>query len=181
VRGHERAAPLKPEQVLQYLELPLRRPWYVLIPLVLAVAGALAVSYVVPPRYESSTLVMVEAQKIPDSFLEKTTVEKPKRLLTVRQEVLSRTRLERILQELDPYPQAAADQAPITALVERMREATDITVKGDDAFVIGYTHRDPRKAMEVAGRLASLFIEETTRTSERDVTEATRFIESQLT
>ena len=180
MRDREQAQGLKPEQVLQYLELPLRRPWHLLVPLVLITAAALGASYLVSPRYESSTLVMVEAEKIPDSFVEKTTVEKPKRLLTVRQEVLSRTRLERILQELNPYPQAAGS-APLTSLVEQMRNATDITVKGDDAFVIAYTHRDPRKAMEVTGRLASLFIEETTRTSERDVTEATRFIESQLT
>src|SRR5262245_39302081 len=147
LRERERSDGLKPQQVLQYLELPLRRPFAVLLPLVLVTAAALGASYLVPRRYQSSTLVMVESEKIPDSFVAKS-VETPRRLETVRQEVLSRTRLERILQELHPYPESAGTVA-LTLLVERMRDATQVTVKGDDAFTIAYTHHDPRKAMEV--------------------------------
>jgi polysaccharide chain length determinant protein (PEP-CTERM system associated) len=53
-------------------------------------------------------------------------------------------------------------------------------VKGDDAFSIEYTPRDPQKAMAVTDRLATLFIEETTRSRERQVEGAYEFIESQL-
>jgi uncharacterized protein involved in exopolysaccharide biosynthesis len=44
-----------------------------------------------------------------------------------------------------------------------MRQATAITVKGNDAFSIECVHRDPKRAQQVTARLATLFIEESTK------------------
>jgi polysaccharide chain length determinant protein (PEP-CTERM system associated) len=163
-----------------YLDVPRRRPLHVLVPFVLVTAAAVAVGLVAPKQYLSSTLILVEKQKVPDSFVPRVAREEPnRRLLTIRQEILSRTRLERILQELDPYPESTG-RVPLTQLVERMRETAEINVKGDDAFSVEYVHRDPRMAMRVADRLATLFIEETLRAQESRSADATQFIESQL-
>jgi succinoglycan biosynthesis transport protein ExoP len=163
-----------------YLEVPLRRPLYVLIPFVLVAGAAIGASFLVQKQYLSSTLILVERQKVPDSFVPIGSREEPtRRLLTIRQEILSRTRLERILTELDPYPESTG-RVPLTSLVERMRGTADIKVKGDDAFSVEYVHRDPAMAMKVADRLATLFIEETLRSRESRTADATEFIESQL-
>jgi polysaccharide chain length determinant protein (PEP-CTERM system associated) len=163
-----------------YLDVPRRRPLHVLIPFVLVTAAAVAAGFMAEKQYLSSTLILVEKQKVPDSFVPRVAREEPaRRLLTIRQEILSRTRLERILKELDPYPESAG-RVPLTTLVEKMRDTADINVKGDDAFSVEYVHRDPQMAMRVADRLATLFIEETLRAQESRTADATEFIESQL-
>jgi protein tyrosine kinase modulator len=167
------------QDLLEYLEIPLRRPWHVVIPFVLLVTAAVATSYVLPKKYRSSTLILVESEKVPDAFVASMATERTtKRLQTIRQEILSRTRLERVINELQPY--GPVGNRSLTVTVETMRQAIDIAVKGNDAFSIDFVHRNPEMAMKVANRLATLFIEEATRSREEQVGEAYQFIETQL-
>jgi polysaccharide chain length determinant protein (PEP-CTERM system associated) len=164
--------------VVPYLEAPLRRPWLVLGALAATTALAVGVSFLLPKRYQTSTLILVESQKVPESVLREEVEGRGPRLQTIRQEILGRTRLEHVIRELDPYPDRAG--APATEVVDAMRSAIEISVKGNDAFSIDYTHRDPVKAQQVANRLATLFIEETSQTREDQAAGATEFLDSQL-
>jgi polysaccharide chain length determinant protein (PEP-CTERM system associated) len=165
--------------ILEYLEIPLRRPLHVAIPFVLCVVVAVTASYTVPAKYKSSTLILVEAEKVPESFVTNVATERvSRRLQTVKQEVLSRTRLETVIRELDPYGQLSTTSP--TAMVEGMRRSIEVTVKGSDAFTIDFLHRDPHMAQKVTDRLAQLFIEETVESRKQQVGEAYQFIESEL-
>ena len=160
------------------LEALRRRPLHALVPFVLVAGGVFAASYLVEKKYESSTLILVEKESMPESFVPRVT-EDSNWVHTIRQEMLSRTRLEKVLTELDPYPELAG-LVPLIDLTKRIREAADIAVRGDDAFSVHFVHRDPRITMLVADRLATLFIAETLRAEESRTSEATEFIESQL-
>jgi polysaccharide chain length determinant protein (PEP-CTERM system associated) len=174
-------APAPHRQVTDYLEVPFYRPWLVVIPLVLCTLGALVASFVKPKMYRSSTLILVESDTVPDSFVPKITTSGPKeRLYTIRQQILSRTRLGQIIHELNPYPEAAAKGTSETKLIEKMRDAITIQVRGTDAFLVEYVNRDPTTAMRVANRLASLFTEESTQSRTEQVEDAYDFIEKQL-
>ena len=108
--------------VQEYLEIPLRRPFLVAGPTVLVLVLAVTLAFVLPERYSSSTLILVESERVPDTFVTKMTADSiGRRLLTVRQEVLSRTRLERVIEELDPYPSRGARPALLSGQVEDMR------------------------------------------------------------
>lgn len=166
-------------EVRHLAEAPLRRPGLVLIPLVLLLAGAIALSFVLPPRYSSSTLILVSADVMPDGFVKEMNTEKvARRLQTLQQEVQSRTRLEMVARELDPYGMIGQD--PLIRTIEKMRDAITISVKGNDAFSIEFEHRDPKMAMLVADRLTTLFMEEVVGARERQVSVAYQFIETQL-
>jgi polysaccharide chain length determinant protein (PEP-CTERM system associated) len=165
--------------VREYLEIPLRRPWHVAIPFVLVLVAAVATSYILPPRYRSSTLILVESEKVPESFVGQVATERVgRRLLTVKQEVTSRTRLETVVRELDPYKQL--DRTSMTDQVEWMRGSTSVTVRGNDAFGVEFVHGDRHMAQRVANRLAQLFIEETMQARKQQVGEAYSFIEQEL-
>ena len=168
--------------ILEYLQIPLRRPWHVVIPFVAVTLLAVGFSLTITKTYTSSTLILVESDKVPQSFMNEGTrdaaASRP-RLQTIRQEILSRTRLERILEELNPYPERAG-RAPLTAIVEGMRQAIAINVKGNDSFTLEYTHRDPKIAQSVTARLATLFIEESSQARKTQVEVTGEFIESQL-
>ena len=169
--------------LLEYAQVPLRRPWHVAIPFVVVTLLAVGLSLLIAKSYTSSTLILVESAKVPESFLNEgaardSAAARP-RLQTIRQEILSRTRLERILEELNPYPERSG-RAPLTSIVESMRGNIAINVKGNDSFTIEYTHRDPKMAQAVTERLATLFIEESNQARKTQVEVTGEFIESQL-
>jgi polysaccharide chain length determinant protein (PEP-CTERM system associated) len=169
--------------LVEYAQIPLRRPWHVAIPFVLVTALAVGLSLLIAKTYTSSTLILVESAKVPESFLNEgaardSAAARP-RLQTIRQEILSRTRLERILEELNPYPDRSG-RAPLTSIVESMRGSIAINVKGNDSFTIEYTHRNPRMAQAVTERLATLFIEESNQARKTQVEATGEFLESQL-
>jgi len=167
------------QELRRLVEAPLRRPWHVLIPFVLVVGGAVALSVLLPKRYASSTLILVAPDKLPESFVPTMATERiAKRLQTMRQEIMSRTRLERVARELDPYK--SLDREPIVQTIERMRDAIKVNVKGTDAFSIEYEHPDPQVAMLLADRLTTLFMDEVVGARERQVAGAYDFIESEL-
>jgi len=173
--GYSTAATAK--SLRAYLEAPLRRPWLVLIPLGIALSLAAGASVFLAKMYRSATLILVESEKMPDSFVRSMATETTnKRLTTIRQEILSRTRLEKIIDELKPFP----GRLSVTEGVEAMRGAIAITVKGTDAFSIEYVHREPQKAKDVTSRLATLFIEESMKMREQQVEEAYQFLDSEV-
>lgn len=179
LRHAARSGPAPAVDIRDYLESPLRRPWLVIVPTLLGVAVAIAAIMVVPKRYASTTLILVEAEKAPAAIVNPgAAISSGRRLETLKQEVLSRTRLERVIQELAPYPERRNE--PLTVTVEMMRRAVDIDVKGNDAFTIQYTHGDPEKARQVTDRLVALFIEETSASRESQVEQATSFLETQV-
>ena len=160
-------------------EAPLRRPWLVVVPFVLSVVAAVAASFLLPPRYRSSTLILVAPEQMPANFVPQMSTERvARRLQTLRQEVQSRTRLETVAREFDPY--GLLGKKPLIDTIERMRDAITVSVKGNDAFTIEFEHQDPKMAMLVADRLTTLFMEEVVGSRERQVSTAYEFIEKQL-
>jgi polysaccharide biosynthesis transport protein len=170
-----------PFRTLQdYFEVPLRRPLLVVVPLVAAFAVAVVTSFVLPKKYRSSTLIFVESEKVPDNFVQKMATESmTRRVQSVRQEVLSRTRLEQVINEEKPYEDRNGPTSTADA-VERMRKSINVQIRGADAFLIEFVHTDPETAARVANRLATLFIEEAESERERQAIEGYEFIDSQL-
>jgi polysaccharide chain length determinant protein (PEP-CTERM system associated) len=180
--GPQDDAVIRPAELVRLAEIPLRRPLALLLPWLAITAAALSASFVLPKRYLSSTLILVESEKVPAAVGQRiaiTTEGSTRRLVTIRQEILSRTRLERVIEETGVYADRVG-RAPLSALIEKMRSGIDISTRGDDAFTIGFTHTEPAKAQAVANRLATLFIEETVRNREDAAKGALSFIEAQL-
>lgn len=166
-------------EIRRMAEAPLRRPWLLVIPLVVCLGAAVAASFLIPPRYKSSTLILVAPDRMPSNLVPQMATEKTtRRLQTLRQEVQSRTRLEMVARALDPY--GTLGKEPLIDTIERMRTAITVSVKGTDAFSVEYEHRDPKMAMLVADRLTTLFMEEVAGARQQQVSAAYQFIEQQL-
>jgi polysaccharide biosynthesis transport protein len=161
-----------------FLHAPFRRPLLVLVPWGVILLMSIAALFLVTKRYKSATLILVESQKMPDSFVPRVaTDDRSQRLEAIRPEILSRTRLEKVLAETRPYPNIESN----TRAVEQMRQAIFINISGNDGFTLEFVHSDPKKAQEVAARLATLFIEETLNAREQQVEGAVDFLVTQVT
>ena len=167
-------------QIEDYTEIVFRRKWYIIIPFVVSVIGIIVALILIHPMYKSSTLILVEPQKVPEAYVKSTvTLGINERLNTLTQQVMSRTRLESIIKEFSLYG-GEKEQSVSEEIIEGMRKHIQINVKGRDSFVISYEGSNPEIVMFVTNRLASLFIEDNLKVREQQAEGTTEFLDGQL-
>lgn len=94
-----------------FLNLALRRKWWIIIPFLLSILGGAGVLAVTPKTFKASTLILLEPQSIPDSFVKSTVMETVEgRLRTMTDQIQSRTNLEKIVRDFR-LDQKASTQA----------------------------------------------------------------------
>ena len=175
-----------PEVVLRILW---RRKWVLAVPLFLIATTTAIVAHRLPNRYRSETLLLIVPQQIPETYVQPTVSARLEdRLASLNQQILNRTRLEQIIREFNLYAQERKT-AIMEDIVDRMR-LRDIAVQTTGAanrrapsgptFHISYTGEDPRTAMRVTERLASLFIEESLRDRATLAEGTNQFVDAQL-
>jgi polysaccharide chain length determinant protein (PEP-CTERM system associated) len=173
---------------IDYWHMILRKKWLVLAIFFTCVLGGGILCVVWPASYRSSTLILVESQKIPEDYVKALigpNIEE--RLNSIQQQVMSRTLLTQMIQEFDLYP-GDVRRDGIETVVERLRKdilvTTSVTRSARngvvDAFAISFAHNNPQVAMNVTAKLASQFIDENLRSREQLVTGASEFIEQEL-
>src|SRR5512138_1013253 len=167
----------KPEDVLQVLK---SRIWVLLLPFAIIAAGTAVWVRHLPDQYRSETVILVVPQRVPESYVRSTvTTRIEDRLQSLVQQILSRTRLERIVRDFDLY--AKERQTGIMEdVIEQMRRDIGVQVLRGDSFRISYIGDNPRTVMKVTERLASLFIEENLRDREVLAEGTSQFLEAQL-
>jgi len=157
-----------------------RRKWWAVLPAIAVAAGVAGWARTLPNLYHSETLILVVPQRVPESYVRSTvTTRIEDRLQSITQQILSRTRLERIVQDFNLYAEERRT-AIMEDIVERMRREIEVQVVKGDAFRVGFTSSDARTAMRVTERLASLFIEENLRDREVLAEGTNQFLEAQL-
>jgi polysaccharide biosynthesis transport protein len=162
-----------------------RRHMQFLIPLLLGWAIVWGASWVLPPRYQSSTLILVEQPTMPKDYVTPNVNDDLQdRLRSITQQILSRTRLLHIIDQLKLYSDTRAHLTP-DEKVERMRKEIDIELVRDSenrvsSFNVYYSAHDPQVAQQVTSELTNLFISENLEVRQQQSEDTTKFLESQL-
>ena len=185
----------------------IHRKWLFITPLIIGTVAGLAVSFQLPEKYSSTTLILVEEQQVPEEYV--TPTDKTpfnQRLNVISQQILSRTRLDKIIKEFGLYSQqgpglidrakslitGSASEAPTPDdIIEQMRGDIQFTVIGEqnpkkqqssggNAFSITYSGEDPQTTMQVTNTLSSLFIEENLKVREQYAEGTSEFLASEL-
>jgi len=166
-----------------------RRKWLAVLVFALPFVAALGIIVSLPTLYRSTALVLVERQQVPEAFVKATvTSELETRLQTISQAILSRARLEAIINQFNLYPNLR-NRIPHEELLERMRKDIKLELKTTDtkgrpsattAFALSYRGPDPQTVANVTNTLASLYIEENLKVRERQATGTADFLKVQL-
>jgi succinoglycan biosynthesis transport protein ExoP len=163
--------------------LAFRAKWVILGCLVASLSVAYVSFRMSPKIYKSSTTILVESQKIPERYVSGVvagTVQE--RLSMIQQLVLSRTMLQKAMEELNLYQDQIKEQG-LESVVEIVRKQIEIKTVGRgsvDAFTISFLHENPMTAMKVAAKLASQYIEENLKVREQLVEGASEFLTQEL-
>jgi len=157
-----------------------RRKWALIVPFMVIFTGTFLFILMVPDRFRSETVILVVPQRVPESYVRSTvTTRIEDRLRSIQQQILSRTRLELIIRDFSLYP-AERGRMAMEDVVEIMRRDVKVDIVKGDTFRVAYISSDPKKAMQVAERLASEFTNENLQDREMMAAATTDFLQSQL-
>src|SRR5437016_3936012 len=144
-----------PSDLNDYWEIFLRRKWWILVPAVVVGMIVFAVSSKLPRSYQSDTLILVDPQKVPSEYVKATvSIDVSDRLQTISQEILSRTRLQKIIDQFGLYKEAKGKAKE--DIVDTMRKDITVNVVADGrgrggvgSFKISYAGPSPVLAQQV--------------------------------
>jgi polysaccharide chain length determinant protein (PEP-CTERM system associated) len=164
-----------------------KRRWWILVPAALIAIATFVWASRLPDRYQSQTTVLIVPQTVPSAFVRTTiTAGIAERLTGIRQQILSRTRLETLIEEFNLYERERQTML-MEDVVNLMRQHVRIDVptarrRNDNtsSFTVGFEAGDPRTAMVVANRLASLLVQENIQDRDVQVDSTNQFLQTQL-
>lgn len=171
----------------RYIDLLKRRHMQFLIPLFVGWVLVWGATWVIPVRYKSSTLILVEQPTMPKNYVvPNISDDLQDRLQSITQQILSRTRLLLIIDKLNLYADKGHRAASPDDKVAQMRKDINIELVRDahndqiTAFRVSYSSHDPHVAQKVTSELTALFINENLRVRQEQSEDTTKFIEDQL-
>lgn len=154
---------------------------------------SLALAWLWPPTYKSTATILIEEQEIPSDLVRSTiTSYADQRIETIKQQVMSRTTLWKVVEQFDLY-QDQRKNSPAEEIVKRFIKDIEVEVISADvvdkrtqhatkatiAFTVAYQNTSPELAQKVANELTSLFLGENLKSRERQAQEATSFLQQE--
>ncbi|OGQ89476.1 MAG: protein GumC [Deltaproteobacteria bacterium RIFOXYC2_FULL_48_10] len=172
--------PIKPDQIL---EIIIRRRWFILIPFCITLTLGLFHTLTAGKTYEASTLILVQPQRVPSNYVRSVVTSTiNERISTISQQILSRSNLEKIIDQFGLFANAKGmyleDQ--VAALRKRVRVKIERTRSDAEAFSIVFQGDEPQTVMRIANTLASFFMDENLKVREAQAVGTSEFLDSEL-
>lgn len=167
----------------------LRKHWRIPPATVLGcVLSSIVLLQVLPKKYTSQTLVLVEEPTVPSDIVKPVITEDlNRRLASMKEQILSRTRLEPIIEKFGLY-RGEARKLTTDEMVQRLRDSIDVTPmtplagteKSLPGFSVSVTYKSPQMARRICTEITSLFMEQNAHSLEKQADLTTAFLSDQL-
>jgi protein tyrosine kinase modulator len=179
---HQQSIALKPEQIL---EIIIRRRWLIILPLCFFLTIGLFYTLTAPKIYEASTTILIQPQKVPSGYVQSiVSTDNQQRINTISKLILSRTNLEKIINDFRLYQDAEGMYLEDKILDMRKKitvQQNSRDSRGTEAFSISFQYKDnPELVMNVANKLAGFFMDENLKARESQAIGTSQFLESEL-
>lgn len=162
--------------------------WYlaILIPFALAIGVGIYLVLFSPRYYESSTVILVQPQKLPTDVVRNIVAEDINtRVSTLSKRIQSRTNLEKIITDFHLFPGGTSGEMYMEDKVEILRNRISVNMTNDrnrnaDSFTVAYRGTDPVRVQKITQALASYIIDENLKLRETQVLGTNSFLEDEL-
>lgn len=179
--------------VTEYVALLRRRRRLIVVTGALLLGASAALAFLWPAVYRSTATILIEEQEIPPDLVRSaiaTYVDQ--RIETIKQQVLSRSTLWRMVDQYDLY-KSLRRRSSTEEVLERFTKDIQIEVmnvkvidkrsqnptQATIAFTLAYDGESAGIAQKVANELTSLFLSENLKTRERHAHETTSFLKQE--
>lgn len=167
-----------------------KRFWWVppLTTLFLGTVGVVA-TLVLPKKYTSSTLVLVEQPTVPTEYVKPVVSDDlNRRVESMKQQVLSRSSLQPIIEKFNLYP-SQRQKAHMEDLVDQLRKSVEVDLmepmagavnRQPPGFHVSVTFDNPQLAQQICTDITSMFMQQNGKRREQQATDTTHFLSQQL-
>jgi polysaccharide chain length determinant protein (PEP-CTERM system associated) len=179
----ESSQKFSPEQLLHLI---VRKRWYLLIPFCLCLMAGIVYSTQLTRIYKAETLILVEPQRLPDDYIRSVVPgDIESRVSTIKQQILSRTNLSKIIKDLNLFSTPADSKIFLEEKISSLRsrilvEVTRSRRRGTDSFTISFKDANPETAMKVTNAIATSFIDENLKVREEQAIGTSNFLAGEL-
>ena len=171
-------------KIHDYVEILKRRVWLIVISSVLFLGIGIALSHILPPKFVSQTLVLIEQQKVPENYVKPVVTEDlGERLASMKEQILSRSRIQPIVERFNLFASGGRTMDERIDLTRKSIEILPIRsdqARGMPGFFISFKAQDARIAQQVCGEITSLFVSENLSDREQSAEGTTDFLKQQL-
>jgi len=171
----------------QVIDIILKRRWIIIVPLFLALLAGIYLVFTLPMVYKADTLILIQPQKVPDDYVRSVvSADIDTRLNTISQQIMSRSNLEKIIEEFNLFSEMEYDKMYMEDKVESVQKRISVELirqsrgKSADAFNISFKGGDPRQVAEVTNGLARYFMDENLKVRETQALGTSDFLEDEL-
>ncbi len=168
----------------------LRKGWWI-IPIFLVAGGGLGllIATFLPKEYTSQTLVLVAKPTVPTEYVKPVVTEDlNRRLASMQEQILSRTRLEPVIEQFGLYHEDR-NKVHVEELIDRLRKAIEISPLAPMAgtedrsmpgFSVKVTFNNPQSAQQICTSITSMFMEQNASALEQQAVRTTSFLSEEL-
>ena len=176
---------MQSEKLKQSIYILKTHPRSIFLASLLTVITGIVVITLIPDKYKATTTVLVDPQKIPERYVASTVTSDPNaHIEMLTQQVLSASRLQGIIDELNPYPELQKKLSR-EELIDYVRskikiEVTAVAAQSLSSFSISYIDGNRWLVAPVANKLAASFIEWNLKSRQQQAVVTTQFLSNEL-
>jgi polysaccharide biosynthesis transport protein len=169
----------------EYLAVAERRKWWIILTTVAMFCFVTVIAKRIPNIYRARTVVMVDPQQVPDKIVTSTVTSTiADRLSTIKEQVLSPTRLSTLVDSMHLYPELRATRSQ-QDLIAIMQKSITVDVENSgssrlSAFKIDFRDKDPNEAARVTNQIADQFIQANLIARQNETHGTVDFLEGEL-
>lgn len=164
------------------------RKWFMIVPAILGLMAAIAAIFLLPTKYESGAILLVQAPSLPAEIVGGSEQAVAQRIEAIRQQIINRPALIELITRNDLYADRRRSE-PLSGIVEEMREAITLTPQTLDlggqsrdqtiSVRLAYAYEDPVKVQAVTQQLMERVVEVDSTTNAEQLTETVQFLSDQ--
>ena len=166
---------------IEYLKIFFRRKWLFITPVFLGLVISIFACFLLPPKYESSTVILVEEEKVMNPLFQGLAISTSvaQRMRTIKEQILSWNSLVGLAQRLG-LDKKVNNQAGFEELIKDLRRNIYVQLRGASIIRLAYYGYTPEETQLVARTLTDVLIEENMRQQTKEAEVAVNFINEQL-
>jgi len=166
---------------LEYLKLFFRRKWYFIVPTLAGLVLGITACFILPPAYESSTMILVEEEKIINPLIQNLAVSTTaaQRMESIREILLGWNSLSELTKKLN-LDKNAKTPGQYEILIKQLKDSIDVQMRPPNIIKITYSNINAKLTQLVTQTLTDILVQKNMESQTKETDVAIKFIKEQL-
>ena len=172
---------IKHRSPTEYLKLFFRRKWLFIAPAFAGLVLGIVACFLLPPKYESSTVIMVEEEKIINPLIQNLAISTTaaQRMQNIREIILGWNSLVELTKKLN-LTKDIRTQSEFEQFIKGLKEKIDVRMRQSNIIQISYIGNTPAETQLITQTITDILVAKNMEAQTKETDVAISFIKEQL-